>query len=349
MTRRQLALAAAGFVGVAVLASPALAGTPEPLPPAYPDYSDGVGSIWPYATFWDAPRFGIEPVRGSGCGADGQIGDVIPDGLWAGYVRGLDADTQALSIDLLCVPLPGADLGTSVNTLTNNSGSIVVNDDLRMRQVPAALQAIVAGEQVSDSECVEGTHGSPERVDAITANAERMAWVRVDQGVATWLFYDCDDLVEFDVPSPTTATVAPTTVAPTTVVPTVAPTASPTVAPTASPTVPPTASPTTAASVGGTTERIEFAPGTSGASVSGAVARGTTNRYVLGAAAGQTMSVSLSSVEGNARFSIAAPDGLLIAVEEVATEVVLPADGDYVIEVGTDRGGAEYTLDVTIL
>ena len=82
--------------------------------------------------------------------------------------------------------------------------------------------------------------------------------------------------------------------------------------------------------------------------VGGAVARGTTNRYVLRAGANQTMSISIGSVEGNARFSLVAPDGLLIAFDEVSTEVVLPADGDYVIEVGTDRGSAEYTLDVAV-
>ena len=38
-----------------------------------------------YPSFRDVPQLGVEPVRGSGCGASGDLGDVIPDGLWAGY------------------------------------------------------------------------------------------------------------------------------------------------------------------------------------------------------------------------------------------------------------------------
>ncbi len=54
-----------------------------PLPPAVVDPRS---PIWPYGPFWNVPQLGSEPVRGSGCGSQGQIGDVIPDGLWAGYV-----------------------------------------------------------------------------------------------------------------------------------------------------------------------------------------------------------------------------------------------------------------------
>ena len=43
-------------------------------------------SLWPYPSFRDVPQFGYEPVRGSGCGADGSIGEQIPDGLWAGFL-----------------------------------------------------------------------------------------------------------------------------------------------------------------------------------------------------------------------------------------------------------------------
>jgi hypothetical protein len=48
--------------------------------------------VWTFDGDWlDAvPQLGNEPVRGSGCGADGSIGDVIPDGWWFGLVTSSD-------------------------------------------------------------------------------------------------------------------------------------------------------------------------------------------------------------------------------------------------------------------
>ena len=51
-----------------------------------PAVVDPGAPLWPYGPFWNVPQLGSEPVRGTGCGSQGQIGDVIPDGLWAGYV-----------------------------------------------------------------------------------------------------------------------------------------------------------------------------------------------------------------------------------------------------------------------
>ena len=56
-----------------------------------PDYSSANSadrSVWPFGDFRNAPRLGNEPVRGSGCGADGSIGELVPDGIWAGFVAG---------------------------------------------------------------------------------------------------------------------------------------------------------------------------------------------------------------------------------------------------------------------
>jgi hypothetical protein len=103
-----------------------------------------------------------------------------------------------------------------------------------------------------------------------------------------------------------------------------------------------------AAAPSGVTERIEFAAGTDSASVDGAVVIGTTNRYVLAAAAGQSMSVEVSSVEGNAVVDVLAPDGSVLADEQTSAAVQLPVDGDYVVEVGSTRGNATYTLGITI-
>ncbi len=91
-------------------------------------------------------------------------------------------------------------------------------------------------------------------------------------------------------------------------------------------------------------QRIQFAPGTSAAVVDGAVARGTTNIYLLEAAAGQSMSVSIGSAEGNAVFAVYAPDGALLFSERIDATLTLPFSGDYVIEVGTTRGSATFSL-----
>jgi hypothetical protein len=68
---------------------PSLAGEgPDPVGGG-PPVSSG---LWTFDGDWlDAvPQLGTEPVRGSGCGADGSIGDVIPDGWWFGLVRSSD-------------------------------------------------------------------------------------------------------------------------------------------------------------------------------------------------------------------------------------------------------------------
>jgi hypothetical protein len=98
----------------------------------------------------------------------------------------------------------------------------------------------------------------------------------------------------------------------------------------------------------GTSERIEFAPGTNTASVNGAVVLGTTNEYILGAAAGQTMVVQVDSVEDNAVFTVHAPDGTALTVEQQQATFQVPADGDYVVAVGSTRGNATYQISFWI-
>ena len=178
---------------------PAMSGAPQPanLPPAYPDYSDGVGSVWPYGPFWNVPQLGSEPSRGSGCGASGQLGAVIPDGLWAGFVTGYDAASNSLGIDVLCIfygDTAQAVLaeGTVIDIVNNEPDYLVVNNS-----TAGADDAVRAGgnhhrtRSDADGQCVEGTHHSPEAVDAIAARTDQQAWIRIDGGVVTWIFYGC--------------------------------------------------------------------------------------------------------------------------------------------------------------
>jgi len=73
----------------------------------------------------------------------------------------------------------------------------------------------------------------------------------------------------------------------------------------------------------GLTKRVRFARGRTTATFKNSVVRGTQDRYTLDARAGQKMSVSITSIERNAVFTIYTPDG------------------------GT-RGNATYTLKVTV-
>ncbi len=107
-------------------------------------------------------------------------------------------------------------------------------------------------------------------------------------------------------------------------------------------TVPPTVAPTP-----GPLQRVEFRRGTNNTTVSGDLAVGTVDRYVLEAGADQMMIVHVDGADG-ITFSIIAPDGTLLAEDEVLAAVALPADGDYVVEVGTTDAGGAYNIDFLI-
>ena len=84
------------------VSGPASLATPTvPPPPAPPAASYG------YADFFGVPQLGTEPVRGTGCGGDGSLGDVIPDGYWRGFVRGGDGpslvQSATMQFDVMCV------------------------------------------------------------------------------------------------------------------------------------------------------------------------------------------------------------------------------------------------------
>lgn len=100
---------------------------------------------------------------------------------------------------------------------------------------------------------------------------------------------------------------------------------------------------------------LRFAPGASGATVEGGIARGETVSYLVGARAGQTMSVAVVSEEDNAVFTIHLPGssgktlpGAGEGQDAAAWKGTLPESGTYRIEVGATRGGAGYSLSVGI-
>ncbi|HZG51776.1 MAG TPA: hypothetical protein VEZ40_06540 [Pyrinomonadaceae bacterium] len=103
----------------------------------------------------------------------------------------------------------------------------------------------------------------------------------------------------------------------------------------------------------GVTKRVRFARGRTTATLKNSVVRGTRDRYLIEARAGQKMTVSIASVERNAVFTIHAPSHDTLAGAGEMHEArnwsgKLPESGDYVIEVGGTRGNATYTLKVAI-
>lgn len=96
------------------------------------------------------------------------------------------------------------------------------------------------------------------------------------------------------------------------------------------------------------TRRIQFARGSSSAVVENAVVRGTRDTYLLGAKAGQKMTVSITSVENNAVFDIISPQQKILKQEATSWSIKLPTTGDYRIVVGGTRGNATYKLRVEI-
>jgi hypothetical protein len=108
-----------------------------------------------------------------------------------------------------------------------------------------------------------------------------------------------------------------------------------------------------AAAQRGKTQRVRFPRGRTTAVLRGAVVRGTQDRYILGARAGQTMIVHITSREKNAVFTILGPDASALAGTEEGADAKdwtgeLPLSGDYAIWVSPTRGNATYTLEVTI-
>ena len=100
-------------------------------------------------------------------------------------------------------------------------------------------------------------------------------------------------------------------------------------------------------------QRVKFARGRTTAVLKGAVVRATKDRYILSARGGQTMIVHITSIEKNAVFSIAGPDGSVLPGAEEEADASdwtggLPMNGDYSISVSPTRGNATYTLEVTI-
>ncbi len=104
--------------------------------------------------------------------------------------------------------------------------------------------------------------------------------------------------------------------------------------------------------LGGLTKTVRFAKGKSSASYDGAVIRGESDVYELGASGGQQMTVSITSLEDNAVFQVEGPGGYLRGAEPGSDRTSwsgpLPANGKYRVIVGGTRGNATYKITISI-
>jgi hypothetical protein len=108
-----------------------------------------------------------------------------------------------------------------------------------------------------------------------------------------------------------------------------------------------------ASGAGGASNRVKFAPGKSSTTIKCSVIRGDRDTYLLGAKAGQTMTVRISALEKNAVFQIERPDGEYLdkageGDDQTKWTGKLPASGDYKIIVGGTRGNATYKISIAI-
>lgn len=107
----------------------------------------------------------------------------------------------------------------------------------------------------------------------------------------------------------------------------------------------------------GSAERVEFAPGETSASRSGALAEGGVKEYILTANAGQMMHVQTVGYNAPVEFTIRGPGGGSWSGEAQGSEVyiytaqvTLPSDGDYVVSltVPANKGATRYDVTFTI-
>lgn len=96
-------------------------------------------------------------------------------------------------------------------------------------------------------------------------------------------------------------------------------------------------------------KRVQFTRGADNATFQDGIARGENLTYLLGAGAGQTMTVSITSSEDNAVFEVFAPNGHVIGRGSMTEEMdmvwvgKLPQSGDYRVVVGSTRGGSSFS------
>ncbi|MCY7298362.1 MAG: hypothetical protein LH616_04035 [Ilumatobacteraceae bacterium] len=149
-----------------------------------------VAAGWPFDSFRSVLQLGGESVRGTGCGADGTVGDVIPDGWWLGIITA-DGNSQ-MQVDLVCAYSGAAAQGLIDECLASDGGATCteyfdeafwpVNRNTRERTVPKSPALVI--ESVSDLCGV----GLETRAGGITGELD---WLQIQNGSVVYLRRGC--------------------------------------------------------------------------------------------------------------------------------------------------------------
>lgn len=144
---------------------------------------------FPFPNAFEVPQLGYEPVRGTGCGADASIGDVVPDGWWFGGVESITA--ASLRLDLVCAYF-GDEASTRIAECAASDGYDVctsywgdqfwpVNNTERYRVIPVAAGLVRA---------VDSTMGCS-LADIDRYEGDELSWVHIVDGRAVHLQHLC--------------------------------------------------------------------------------------------------------------------------------------------------------------
>lgn len=149
-----------------------------------PDY------VFPYPNFFEVPQLGTEAVRGTGCGATGGIGEVIPDGIWDGHISVV---AGAVKIDLQCVYygasaapfIAQCEQTNSVDDCLEYGDQFwIVNNSTRLRAVP--LDPSFRRRYASPNGC-----GDPGPGNGAAGSDTMDSWLMIEHGVATFALTSC--------------------------------------------------------------------------------------------------------------------------------------------------------------
>lgn len=94
--------------------------------------------------------------------------------------------------------------------------------------------------------------------------------------------------------------------------------------------------------------RVQFPRGASSTTVRGKASLVLPDTYLIGARAGQVMTVQLTAPRKSVRFMVMTPKTNLIADNSRGWSGALPENGDYTIIVDADETGGTYSLTITI-
>jgi hypothetical protein len=162
--------------------------------PAAAGFADGgvqqTDDIYGFADFYGVPHLGHETVSGTGCGGDGSVGDVIPDGWWRGYVRNFRATD--LDFDLVCVYGTDVDPQLITDWTAQHPGQalpwvpdgFMINNNPRTRAVPLSPSFFSHGASWAGTACPFN--------DAVTGfDQSRDTWIRIIGGQAVFAVSSC--------------------------------------------------------------------------------------------------------------------------------------------------------------